>query len=155
MNNNYFWEIQRSLYRIKEQSEQLLQPFCGQYGITPLQLRVLLSLKFEGGQTLGQLADNTGIASANLSTLCKRMAGQGFVTRQRQQQDERLLLIALSAQGGQLVADFCSRCATVDKLLKEESGPPCGTDFLSRLHALSQMIEQSDLYGKHHPKEKQ
>ncbi|MDL2220007.1 MarR family transcriptional regulator, partial [Ruminococcaceae bacterium OttesenSCG-928-O06] len=78
-----------------------LHPVCTQHGITPMQLRLLLSLYYDGPQTASTLAENNCMAHGNSSALCKRLAQQGYILRQRPPQDERRVLISLSPAGRQ------------------------------------------------------
>ncbi|MGD9560554.1 MAG: MarR family winged helix-turn-helix transcriptional regulator [Oscillospiraceae bacterium] len=86
--------------------ECAVHPYCAENGLTPQQLRVLMTLDFTGAQTAGELARRTGMAPANNSALCKRLAQQGLIERSRQRPDERQVVISLTQQGQQQVRQF-------------------------------------------------
>lgn len=100
------WKMQSSMRRVKEQSEHITNPFCATRDITPLQLRILLTLHFEGPQSISGLARSTCMAGANNSALCKRLDGEGLVLRQRNEEDERQVNVSLTPKGMKLVQDF-------------------------------------------------
>nr|WP_162990764.1 MarR family transcriptional regulator [Maliibacterium massiliense] len=83
--------------RFHRQLDQLYAP----YGLTAVQAGVLISLNRFGEQTLGELSGHLSLSKSNLSTLCKRMARDGWVDRVRDGEDERRVYIRLTqrAQG--------------------------------------------------------
>lgn len=100
------WQTMNTLCRLKESAERTMQPFCQSRGVTPVQLRILLCLYFEEGQTVGELAGKTGMAGTNNSAQCKRLAVMGYLDRQRDAADERRVLVRLSVEGRVLVEAF-------------------------------------------------
>ena len=100
------WQTMNTLCRLKESAERTIQPFCQGRGITPVQLRILLCLYFDGGQTVGELAGKTGMAGTNNSAQCKRLAAMGYLDRQRDEHDERRVQVRLSADGQNLIDAF-------------------------------------------------
>lgn len=106
MKFNYFWALQRRVWQLQEQAQQAQQAFCGQHGITPQQLRVLLILYHEGAQSASSLAKSAGMAPANLSAMAKRLLADGLMLRQRSAEDERQVLMQLSPKGEELMHHF-------------------------------------------------
>lgn len=105
------WQVMHSLRRLNGEVEQyLLQPFCEQHGITPLQLHILMTLYFTGSKTISELAQNTCMAGANNSALCKKLEQDGYVHRQRATTDKRQVQVSLSVQGNALVKIFVEQC---------------------------------------------
>ena len=100
------WQLMDKLRRVGGKVEQSLHPFCSSKGITPLQLFILLSLHFEGPQTVTGLAKSTCIAGTNNSSLCKKMEKDGLVQRVRDAADERQVQVSLTQKGEALMQDF-------------------------------------------------
>lgn len=69
------------------------------FELTNLQVRILLEIYHEGSGTIGNLAERVSIADANISTTCKKLEQKGFVTRNRDKMDERVVRIALTENG--------------------------------------------------------
>ncbi|HEY7124756.1 MAG TPA: MarR family transcriptional regulator [Ktedonobacterales bacterium] len=71
--------------------------------ITTEQYWMLLRLRRSGPMSIGQLADALGITGSTVTTGSKRLERTGLVKRERQSDDERLVLVALTLQGQQKV----------------------------------------------------
>jgi DNA-binding MarR family transcriptional regulator len=67
--------------------------------ITPEQYWLLRLLSRRGALNIGEVADALGITGSSATTACKRLEKAGLVTRERQSQDERMVLVLLTAQG--------------------------------------------------------
>lgn len=101
------WKMMVGMRRMKEQTDKALQPFCDRYGLTPVQLQILMTLAREGPMTVSTLARRVCMADGNSSALCKRLAAAGFVSRQRDEADERQVVISLSSEGCRLTKELC------------------------------------------------
>ncbi len=73
----------------------LLQPL----GLTYPQYLVLSALGPMDGQTVGSLGATLRLESNTLTPLLKRMEAAGWLTRRRSTEDERQVLVTLTAQG--------------------------------------------------------
>jgi DNA-binding MarR family transcriptional regulator len=71
--------------------------------ITPEQYWLLRLLRRSGPMSIGQLADALGITGSSVTTGCKRLERAGLVQRERQSDDERMVLVALTPQGQQKI----------------------------------------------------
>lgn len=67
--------------------------------ITPEQYWLLRLLSRRGALNIGEVADALGITGSSATTACKRLEKAGLVTRERQSQDERMVLVVLTEQG--------------------------------------------------------
>ena len=71
-------------------------------GLTYTQYLVMLLLWEEPTLPMGTLSQRLHLDSATLSPVLKRMAGDGFVTRQRSAEDERVVEVTITATGARL-----------------------------------------------------
>lgn len=117
---DFQWRVMTGMRRVKEQTERTLHPFCAQHGVTPVQLRILMTLHQEGPLTVSGLAKLSCMADANNSALCKRLDGQGLVTRRRDEEDERHVLVSLTPQGEALLRDVSVACDEAFRSLSEK-----------------------------------
>lgn len=85
---------------------QVMTPLCESYRLTPMQLRVLDEVSQTGPVSIGVLSESVGVVIANLSVLCKRLEKLGYVTRMRNPEDERVVLIELTRLGGEIIDDL-------------------------------------------------
>lgn len=77
----------------------IYRPILEPLGLTHPQYLVMLALWESAPRSLGELADELAMEPATLSPLVKRLEVQGRVTRTRRAADERVLEIALTADG--------------------------------------------------------
>lgn len=69
--------------------------------ITPEQYWLLKLLNKRGELSIGELAEALGVTGSSVTTACKRLEKAGLLNRTRQAdgQDERVVLVTLTAQG--------------------------------------------------------
>lgn len=79
----------------------LLEPF----GLTYPQYLVLSALIARDGQTVGKLGADLRLDSNTLTPMLKRMEASGWLTRQRDREDERQVRIMLTDDGRTLAAN--------------------------------------------------
>ena len=113
------WKLMDTIRRVGGQIEKQLQPFCSRHSITPLQLTILATLHFKGPQTVSSLAHKTSMAGANNSALCKKLEKDGLVTRQRDPEDERQVLVSLTQKGRVIIEAFSVDCKSSSKKLEK------------------------------------
>lgn len=82
----------------------IYRPVLDPLGLTHPQYLVMLALWEQSPRSLGELADELAMEPATLSPLVKRLEAQGRVSRTRRADDERVLDIALTADGMSLRA---------------------------------------------------
>ena len=68
-------------------------------GMTPQQYWLLRQLRRDGSLSIGELAQSLGITTGSVTVACKRLERAGLLTRERQLEDERIVQVALTAQG--------------------------------------------------------
>lgn len=80
------------------------KPLLDPLGLTYPQYLVLLTLWAQDGQAVGQIGAELGLDSSTLTPLIKRLEAAGLVTRARDAQDERRVIVSLTGQGRDLQA---------------------------------------------------
>lgn len=94
------WDL---LEVIQESKDLIIAPTAKKYGLTPLQLRLLIELDRSEDLSLNNLASSMKMSNGNMSTLCKKLEQQGWIVRQRRQDDERYISLSLSQQGREII----------------------------------------------------
>lgn len=79
--------------------------FLKQYGITPAQYYALLWLDVTEPKKLSQLSKDMLTDPGNVTRLTDRMDEKGWVLRQRDQVDRRVIWVSLTPQGRQLCSE--------------------------------------------------
>jgi len=67
--------------------------------ITPEQYWLLRFLRRKGALSISELATSLGVTGSSVTTACKRLEKAGLVTRERQNDDERMVRVMLTPQG--------------------------------------------------------
>jgi len=93
------------LYAATNLLNRLYGPVLKPLGLTYPQYLVMLVLWEEEPQTVGALGARLYLDSGTLTPLLKRMEAAGLVSRTRDAEDERRVLIGLTEQGRALRAD--------------------------------------------------
>ena len=78
------------------------QPFLDKLGITYPQYLVLMILWEEDGMPVNDIAKKLILNTNTITPLLKRMENQGIIKRKRSRQDERKVIVQLTAKGREL-----------------------------------------------------
>jgi DNA-binding MarR family transcriptional regulator len=92
------------LYAASNLLTRLYRPVLAELGLTYPQYLVMLVLWERSPQSVGSLGAKLHLDSGTLTPLLKRMEAAGLVTRQRDPDDERRVIIALTDPGRALRA---------------------------------------------------
>ena len=111
-------------------------------GITYTQYLVMLALWENNHLTVKSVADRLDLDSASLTPILKRLEVAGFLTRQRNKADERVVEIALTENGHALQDDV----ANIQKRVACQTGlPPDEFEVLkSSLHKLVETMHANE-----------
>jgi DNA-binding MarR family transcriptional regulator len=88
-----------AIYAAAHTFAQAYKPFLDPEGLTYPQYLVLLELWERDRQTVKQLGEPLFLDSGTLTPLLKRMETNGWITRRRDTDDERVVRIALTEKG--------------------------------------------------------
>lgn len=94
------WELMRT---IQVSKDTVLCPVAKDYSITPLQLRILMEVNLSENLSLNRLAKVMDMNNGNVSTICKKLEQQGYLTRERRADDERFITLKLSPKGEAII----------------------------------------------------
>lgn len=124
---------------LKAKTARLLEPVVQAEGLTPLQARVLLQLSCRDA-TVGDVSQISGMGQANASSLCKKLEQGGYLTRNRNQADGRVVTLSLTAKGreamGRLQRRLDHYLALVNARPEEEQKA-----LIDGLHTVEQMLD--------------
>ena len=88
-----------AIYSANLAVNRLYKPLLDELGLTYPQVLVLIALYEQDHQTVGDLGDKLFLDSSTLTPLLKRMEAAGYLTRQRDREDERQVRIRLTRRG--------------------------------------------------------
>lgn len=78
-------------------------------GLTPPRLSALSVLHFGGPQTLGRLAAIEGVTPATMSRLVDTLSADGLVTRAPHPDNARMVVVAVTSAGAELMTAAAAR----------------------------------------------
>ncbi|HBN95827.1 MAG TPA: hypothetical protein DDZ66_05970 [Firmicutes bacterium] len=117
--SHHIWDLMRS---IAHGIDNTLRVIVDGFGVTMVQMRVLVELRHCQMCTIGDLAEAMRSAPGNASAMCKTLEKKGLVTRTRNPDDERIVLVTLTDQGRGLLQEIEKELtAKYDPLLAEYS----------------------------------
>lgn len=90
------------LYAASRLTTQMYEPYLNELGITYPQYLVLLVLWQHKSLTVNEIGGRLLLESNTLTPLLKRLEQKALIQRKRSDQDERKVLISLTAQGAAL-----------------------------------------------------
>lgn len=130
-----------ALYSTSLAMTKVYKPMLDELGLTYPQYLVMLVLWEHEGLTVSELGSRLALDSGTLTPLLKRLEGAGLVSRRRDAEDERRVLVALTEAGRRLRQ---SALGIPEKLLCATQCPIDEIQALTqRLHALRSTLEQA------------
>lgn len=91
-----------ALYSASLSMTKVYRPLLAKLQITYPQYLVMMVLWQSDGQTVNALCEKLFSDSGTLTPLLKRLEKQGFIQRQRSQEDERKVVVTLTKAGAEL-----------------------------------------------------
>ncbi len=89
-------ETHEEFIRIRTGVERLMLPAAQSYGLTPTQVAVLNLIRKNGRATVSSLFKALDFNQGNMSSMCKKLEADGFITRVKCTDDERKSFLTLT-----------------------------------------------------------
>ena len=107
-----------ALYAASMAVTRAYKPMLDELGITYPQYLVLHALWEQDGRTVGAVAERLALESSTITPLVKRLEAAGLVSRARNPQDERQVMVSLT-EAGHAIRE---RCGCLGEALIQQSG---------------------------------
>ncbi|EPF67682.1 MarR family transcriptional regulator [Pseudomonas syringae] len=91
-----------ALYSTSLMMTKVYKPLLQALGLTYPQYLAMMVLWERDGLTVGDVSTRLLTDPGSLTPLLKRLEGEGFISRTRSKEDERMVLLHLTAQGREL-----------------------------------------------------
>jgi len=92
-------QLSFALYSAANRMARLHKPHLEPLGLTFPQYLVMLELMTDAPRAVGDLGGKLGMDTGTITPLLKRLEASGFVTRTRDQADERRVIVDLTLEG--------------------------------------------------------
>lgn len=135
---NITWELLRS---ISDNMDKLFRPVGEQYGLTMMQVQILREIG-QGHCTVGSLGKSMSVAGGNISAMCKRLEKEGFVRRSRDQEDERIVNVALTAKGQEAMEQIQRDLQSLYAELFDQENQEDLQNMIAGLKKFNQLIQK-------------
>jgi DNA-binding MarR family transcriptional regulator len=123
-----------ALYSTSLAMTKFYKPRLNPLGLTYPQYLVMLVLWEVDDQTVGALCNRLSLDSGTLTPLLKRLEIQGLITRERDAEDERRVIVRLTRDGKALKALAADLPASVSRAVE-----PAPADMNALISTLSQL----------------
>ncbi len=108
--------LNRTLHWLSRMHFQYCDAQFDSLGISPGQVPILMELGRHGEMSQKDLADKVRVTPATISGTLKRLEKNGFIERKPMQDDMRVSLVSLSAEGKQLMEEARSIFHEADEI---------------------------------------
>lgn len=132
-----------ALYQAAHAMESAHRPLLRAHGLTYPQFTVLAVLDQEGAASVTAVGRRLGLTSSTLSPLLQRLEQQGRVERARSTQDERSVVVSLTAEGRRVAAavrDVPVRITAAGGLAADEQA-----ELVATLRRLVERLRDADV----------
>src|SRR3990170_6046462 len=111
-------QLSFALYGATSRMVRSHRPFLEPLGLTFPQFVVMVALYESVPRTVGEIGSELGMENGTLTPLLKRLVSAGLVTRKRDAEDDRRVLINLTADGKAMREDVLSIPAKIESACK-------------------------------------
>src|SRR3990170_5017482 len=111
-------QLSFALYGATSRMVRSHRPFLEPLGLTFPQFLVMVTLYEKIPRTVGEIGAELGMDNGTLTPLLKRLVSAGLVTRMRDAEDDRRVLINLTANGKAMREDVLSIPAKIESACK-------------------------------------
>lgn len=106
-------------------------PYLKPLGLTYTQYIVMMVMWEKENVNVGQLGEMLHLDAGTLTPLLKRLESEGYVTRQRSKEDERITIISITKEGENLK----EKCKDIP-LEMSKAGMPLSADEVKELYRI-------------------
>ena len=103
-------------------SEELAKQYRERFGISIPEWRVIVHVSHSGGASVRDIEARVGMEKSKVSRAATRLEERGFVTKQINAQDRRLIHLSLTAEGRALMVDLLPIAQAYQKEVERRLG---------------------------------
>ena len=128
------------LLQAREEVFSRFRPLLNDAGVTEQQWRVIRALLEHGPMEPRQIGDICCLSSPSLAGILARMDELGLVLRERFANDQRRVLVSVSAKGADLASQLAPRIEATYKELEAQIGQSFARDLYRTLDLLLEKV---------------
>ncbi|MGA2479256.1 MAG: MarR family transcriptional regulator [Spirochaetia bacterium] len=135
--------MQRQLWRLLRGLEHIDQEFLSRFGVTTSQGEALLAFPGESRASMNELSRALGLANSTMTRMVENLVTRGFVRRTEDEQDRRVVRVALTAEGRKLQGSLKEARREIQRLILAEIRVEDRTTVLEVLEKLNLASEKA------------
>ncbi|MDD9889921.1 MAG: homoprotocatechuate degradation operon regulator HpaR [Gammaproteobacteria bacterium] len=125
----------------RESAMALFRPMLRSFGLTDQQWRVIRVLASQNNIEAFELSQQSMILPPSLTRILKNLEEEGLVKRDRDKEDQRKVLISLSAKGQRKFQQVVPDSEKIYRSIERKVGKKALNDLLKQLVALNSSLE--------------
>ena len=98
-NSSFQLEAVTSFIQARISFERIMTPITQKFGLTPLSVITLNLIAHQENPTVSTVFKTLDLNQGNVSSMCKKLEGDGFILRQRCKTDERSVVLVITEKG--------------------------------------------------------
>ena len=143
--NDFKFIAQDLMYSISLRMDACIRKFYDPFGLTAPQAMILTYIRRNGRGRVTDVASHLHMTNSNLSTICRRLERDGFITRIRDTEDQRIVWLSLTESCEQKLKEIDQKIDScylnnLNGVSKED-----GETILAGLKKLSDILNQTPL----------
>jgi DNA-binding MarR family transcriptional regulator len=135
--------MQRQLWRLLRGLERIDQEFLSRYGVTTSQGEALLAFSNDSRASMNELSRTLGLANSTMTRMVENLVARGLVRRTEDDQDRRVVRVALTADGRKLQASLKEARREIQRLILAEIAVEDRATVLDVLEKLNSASEKA------------
>ena len=109
MTDSLHFEVLAEFLRLKTNLDRVLSPITAEFGLTPVQSVMLHLISRSESATVGSIFRQLDLNQGNVSSVCKKLEGDGYIVRNKSPEDERIYVISLTDKGNDALYGIARR----------------------------------------------
>ena len=120
-------------------STELAKQYKKQYGISMPEWRVLLNVGYSDDLSVRDIEQRVNLEKSKVSRAASKLEARGYLTKQVDSRDRRLLKLALTAQGVELLSEL----VPIAESFQSELNNVLGDHQVPLQHALDKLMKET------------
>jgi DNA-binding MarR family transcriptional regulator len=130
---NKVWEF---LCETRTALDKVIKSVLKDEDLTEYQARIIMAVNSHKPLSIGSLAERISYSQGNVSSVCKKMEQKGFIVRQRNKEDERIVTLELTPRGEEKAIQIQE---TMRAIIENKNTPL--DDFVSNFAVLNTLLD--------------
>ncbi len=109
---------------------KFLNPIAKQENLSKIQLMILLLMDRSESEKITSIAEKLELNQGNTSSICKKLEEEGYILKQKDLEDERIVHLKLTVKGKKVVQKVFDRLDDIGEKLEKVSSENLDTIIL-------------------------